>query len=993
MPSYTKTPHSDSDAPSSSESLAAAEARITRIQGQSQPGAGYSYTPPPTGVRRLLHKLAGQIHFVVMRQWHHPGLTLLALWGVILAVGLVTSATFFSDAVERVILGQKLAEFSEMTGRPPFSTSIYIFPSTRQPLSLAGAEEVASHLAGTLSSEVGLPLQHLGVQVSSGGMMLQPGEESSLYGEEQSFLGSISLVYVADIKQHMDIVSGEPLDDVSSGEVLDVWMHARLAEKMGVNVGEEFHTGVTLSDATLPLRVKGIWQSHDPTDRFWFSHPDDTLKDDLLVRRQDYVTHIEPLVSAKTRQANWHIILDESKVEPANARGYVAGFDRGMAIINKYLPGARLNAPPLDPLVEFVRRETTLTILLLSFNVPAFGFLLYFMILTSAIIVRWQRRDTAILVSRGMSISGALGLTLIEELLLFVLGYPLGIGFGMLLGRFMGYASSFLSFASRSPLPVSLKGTNFPLTLLVLVVALIARLWPALQAARQSVVEEERERARPQRAPFWYRHYLDFLILLPTVYAYRQLADKGTLTQLVQDRPEDVYRDPLLILVPALFILTAALMTLRVFPLVMRVIDRLAGWLPWTTPYLALRRLSRQSQGYINPLLLMIVSLGLGVYTLSMAASLDQWLVDRMYYRVGTDLAFEPYPLSVDGPFEMTDGLWIPLPDEFRQLPGVIGASRVGDYFMEIDIPGGDEIRGRFLAIDRTDFPSVAWFRRDLAEESLGSLMNRLALTPDGILVSEQSLKQSPLQIGDQIGLYVGVNNQLSVASPFTIVGTYKYFPTVYEENRLTVIGNMDFLSTLIGIPLPHSIWLRIGEEADGQTVLNSVTQTGVDVHPIRRQDTRAIIKDEQAKTERVGIFGTLSVSFLAAAVMAAIGLLMNSYASLQERLYRFAIWRAIGLMRRQIIGQVILEYTLLTTCGALAGAVIGVQAAEFFVPFFRVTGEQGMPLPPLLPLIAQQDIRQLALSFVVIMLLLEVVVIARSLSWRHYTLLRGRGG
>ena len=153
------------------------------------------------------------------------------------------------------------------------------------------------------------------------------------------------------------------------------------------------------------------------------------------------------------------------------------------------------------------------------------------------------------------------------------------------------------------------------------------------------------------------------------------------------------------------------------------------------------------------------------------------------------------------------------------------------------------------------------------------------------------------------------------------------------------------------------------------------------------------MIEDEKAQTERVGIFGTLSVSFLAAATMAAIGLLMNSYASLQERLYRFAIWRAIGLMRRQIIGQVILEYTLLTACGALAGAVIGIKAAEFFVPFFRVTGEQGIPLPPLLPLIAQQDIRQLALIFVSIMLLLEVIVIARALSWRHFAMLKGRGG
>ena len=49
------------------------------------------------------------------------------------------------------------------------------------------------------------------------------------------------------------------------------------------------------------------------------------------------------------------------------------------------------------------------------------------------------------------------------------------------------------------------------------------------------------------------------MLLLVTFYAYRQLADSGSLALLVQDRPEDLYQDPLLILVPALFIVTAAM--------------------------------------------------------------------------------------------------------------------------------------------------------------------------------------------------------------------------------------------------------------------------------------------------------------------------------------------------------------------------------------------------------------------------------------------------
>jgi putative ABC transport system permease protein len=941
-----------------------------------------------------LFKLAGLIAFVLKRQWHHPGLTLLALLGVILAVGLVANAPCFSQAVEQTILLQKLAEFSRTTGRPAFSVEIYTFPSSRRPISLEAAEEVARHVAGTLSSEVGLPLKGLGIQVDSGGMMLQPREESSQYGEGQPYLGSVNLVYMAGIGEYIEMVAGEPPDEGASGEILDVWMHTRLAEEMGLHIGEELNVGVTLADVPVPIRVRGFWQARDPTEPFWFTDPDQTLKNALLVRRQDYITRVEPMIPSRTRLASWHIILDDSQVIPANARSYIAGFERGLAIINKYLPGATLNAPPLASLGEFVQRQTTLTTLLLSFNVPAFGFLLYFLILTSAIIARGQQRDTATLVSRGMSISGVLGFTLIEELLLFVVGYPLGIGFGMLLARLMGYTSSFLSFVPRSPLPVSLRGINVPLTLVALAVTLIARLWPAAQAARQSVVESERERARPLRSPFWYRHYLDFLLILPAAYAYRQLANRGTLALLVQDRLEDLYQDPLLILVPALFILTAALMTMRLFPLIMRMIDGLASAIPWITPHLALRQLSRQVQGYINPLLLIIGSLALGVYTLSMAASLDQWLVDRMYYRVGADLAFEPGLLNAAGTGQgggsvaPLDGSSIPLPSEFVELPGVMAATRVGDYPARIQLAGGEEISGRFLAIDRLDFPSVAWFRPDFADESLGALMNRLALLPDGVLVSEQFLNGNFFRMGDKITLKITVSDEIETVSSFTVAGTYQYFPTVYEEDRVAVIGNLEYLSNLIGTLVPHHIWLRTQEDADGQAVLKAVSKTGVDA--IRQRDARALIAEEKAKTERVGVFGTLSIGFLAAVVMAAIGLLIYSHASLQERLYRFTVLRAMGLMRRQVVGQVILEYTLLTVCGAAAGAFIGVAASELFVPFFRVTGEKGLPLPPMIPVIAQQDIRYLVVTFAGIMVLMEVLVIARALSQLRSDMLRG---
>jgi putative ABC transport system permease protein len=956
---------------------------------------------------KLLYRVFAVIHFAFERLVHHPGLTFLALLGIVLAIGLVSNAAFFAQAVDQVILNQELDAFSAMTGRPPFSTSVYTFPSARSPITLPHAEELALHVSGTLAGEVGLPVDHLGMQIHSGNMMLQPRDGDTQYGKEE-FLSSVDVAYIENVSDKMQIIAGDALDpDGASGEATDVWMHTRLAEKMGINTGEIFKIGVNVRAETINVRIKGIWRAEDVDDDFWFENPDATLQNVLLVRRQDYVNRVQPLVPSGSWYVSWHIILDDSRVYPELAQEYLQGFTRASVVIDRYLPKARINTPPLDPLKSFVTRGDTLTMILLSFNLPAFGFLLYFLVLSSAIIAQWQQRETAMLVGRGMRAGSILTLTLFEELILFVVGYPLGLGLGMVLAHVMGNTASFLSFTSRPPLPVAMRGLNVPVTLVALLVALFSRLIPALQATRLSAIEVDRARARPSKGPFWYRAYLDFLLFIPTYYAYQQVSQKGSLSTLFRDSPADLYQDPLLILVPALFVLTASLMILRLFPLIMRVLDFFANLIPWPTPHLALRQLARRSHTYINPLLLVIVSLGLGVYTLSMAASMDQWLIDRIYYSVGSDLAFSVLPLSADGSAEsvtVITGEWIPQPENFRDVEGVNRATRVGSYNMSTSLMNSGEIRGRFLAVDRTDFGSIAWFRKDFSPEPLGGLMNQLATSSNSILVSEEIFQKNQLLIGDELTLRISINYELQVVDRFRVAGTFKYFPTVYEQatggprttasgdHRVTFIGNLDHLNFYVGMTVPHDIWLSVDPQADAGTVLKSVPST-LRIATGRERDSLGMIQKEQAKFERVGVFGTLSVGFLAAVVMAIMGLLIYTYASLRERLHRFTILRAVGLLQQQIASQVVMEYAFLTAYGSVAGALIGAAASSLFVPLFRFSGEQGVPLPPLIPIIATDQVQNLVLAFVGVIITLEVIVITRALSKRAFSLLKSAFG
>lgn len=930
-----------------------------------------------------------------------PILSVLTLVGMVLAIGLLTSAGFFSQAVDRVILQQELDALSAVTGRIPFSTRVYIQPSSRRPLSLVDAENVGQSIAGTVSAEIGLPLAHLGIQVESGGLMLIPTEDDTRYQASNSFLNTVNVTYVANVAERLEIVAGEPLAqyDPIAPETLDVWMHARLAEEMGLRAGERFQITVNLRTAPRTIHIRGLWQAQDAEDSFWFTNPDTSMRKTLLVTRTGYQQFIEPMLVAKSGFVNWHIILDDRPLNPKFAADYAAGFEEGMAVVNQYLPGVRLDISPLDPLKEFVDRQSRLTLVLLGFNVPALAFLLYFLLQISLIVVRWQQRETALLVSRGMSLPHILGLTVLEELLLFIIGVPLGILFGMGLARWMGYTVSFLDFVTRPPLPVSLQGMSLSLLGLALFVALISRILPTIQAARQSVVEQAREGARPLRAPWWQRAYLDFLLILPTYYVYQQLEQRGTLAVTesgesmvdaargagAEAASAQLFQDPLLILAPALFILSVTLLTMRFFPWLLRFFDLIAARTPWLTLHLALRQLGRNSQNYITPLMLIIVALAMGIYTRSMAESLDQWLEDQVYYNVGADIAFVPYIESSSDGEARIEGI-IPPKDEFAELPGVQAATRVGDYAITIDDGDSRGIRGRMLALDRVDFSTVAWFRSDFADESLGALMNRLALTPESILLPQPLLDALKLQIGDSVNIRVRLADGISITSAFQIAGLYRHFPTV-QNDEVVVIGNLDHLFTEAGAEFEHQIWMRTQANYDEDALFAAVATTGVE--PILQRVARSTIATDQARLERVGIFGTLTVGFIAATVMAMLALLVHNYASLQERLYQFGVMRAIGLWRSQVIVQVVIEYGVLTAYGAIVGATIGLNTSELFAPFFRIPQADGVPLPPLLPIIAEDATLTLGFTFAVLMILCELFVITRALTSRVFSALR----
>jgi len=68
---------------------------------------------------------------------------------------------------------------------------------------------------------------------------------------------------------------------------------------------------------------------------------------------------------------------------------------------------------------------------------------------------------------------------------------------------------------------------------------------------------------------------------------------------------------------------------------------------------------------------------------------------------------------------------------------------------------------------------------------------------------------------------------------------------------------------------------------------------------------------------------------------------------------------------------------------------LVGSYAAQLFVPLFRVGSGPNAPLPPLLPVIAGNEILPMVLGFAGLMIVLELVVLSSALYRRIFVALR----
>jgi len=506
-----------------------------------------------------------------------------------------------------------------------------------------------------------------------------------------------------------------------------------------------------------------------------------------------------------------------------------------------------------------------------------------------------------------------------------------------------------------------------------------------LGGAGKTIVTYKQERARLLRAPWWQRYWIDILLLFPAGYGLWELQHQSVLALSGKTTVPSPLQNPMLLIAPAIGIFAVALFTLRLVPRLMALISWAIRKTKSVGILMAVRYLARTPAFYSAPLVLLLLTLGLSSFTASLAKTLDSQLTKQTYYHVGSDLSVVEQGTTVNLDAQTPVYTFGPV-EEHLSLKGVAAASRVGRYNATALTSTAATISGTFLGIDRATFAGVAYWQSDFASQPLGVLMNALGADPEGVLIPESVMKKQNLNIGDQLilGVQTGVSG-VSIPMVLNIVGTFRLFPTWYPENGAMFVANLDSLYLQAGAEYPHEVWLKTNASVDPESIVYAIrgysitldtqadqarlVENGLNTLVDSWDSARNDILTAQKRPDRQGLFGLLSVGFIASALLTVLGFILYALFSFRRRFIEMGMLRAIGLSVKQMTLFLAAELAALILLGIGAGTLVGVFASKIFVPFLKIGSTAQANYPPFQVEIAWRSIFQIYGLFFILFL------------------------
>lgn len=528
--------------------------------------------------------------------------------------------------------------------------------------------------------------------------------------------------------------------------------------------------------------------------------------------------------------------------------------------------------------------------------------------------VERDRRELALLRARGASRRQLLGMAAGESSLIGLIAGLLGAG---------------LSFAAVALLIEGSVGLNASRAIAVIVVSIAlaiaggfaARLGTGLRALSETVAAGRRN-VQSRKAPLWRRLYLDFVALAISGLIYWLTASTGFSAVVNPDSNPTLSLSIYMFFAPTLLWIGATLLLVRLRGgLFSSIAGRLRGSehaSPGRRAFLlasASRRGPAINRGLVFVGLLLAFGVSLGVF----AATYDQQAGVDAQLTLGADV-------TATAPPGVTAKAG--LVKRIEAVPGVAATSPVDHSYAYV----GPDLQDTF-GIDPTSIGAATTLRDSyFIGGGAQTMLDRLKSTPDGIIVSKETITDYSLVVGDLLRLRVLDHSSGKFRTvPFHVVGAVQEFPSAPRDSFM--VANLSYLQKADRAGGPNVVFASTSE--DPAAVANRVAEAtkgfGVSVKDIRQQSAQTV-----SSITTVDLTGISRLEQAFAIVLAAAAMWLFVSLVVSERRHEFATMAALGASLRDIGAFVRTEAVAVLGAALVLAAGLGLLLAEMLIAMLQ---------------------------------------------------------
>ncbi|WP_432777180.1 ABC transporter permease [Brevibacillus gelatini] len=945
------------------------------------------------------------LQMIMRKLLNNRWLAISLLLGLVVAVGLVSSIPAFTAGVLQRLLTKELEAYQQTVKHFPGGLLVSINRNELHERDDELFDRVSAYLDEQVVDSLRVPLyDRVTVLRTIPFTAVRHGQASPAQAEETP------LYALSGLAQHIELVDGRlpgkaPVDGVYEALVTEKALKDR---KMVLGSVYELspNSGGQAEARKILVKPVGVFSEKEGNDPYWFAAVSEYSKgfvlDDELFR-QTFLQENNLVSTARMYVAfRYQSFRVNDKEKLLSVVPAIEGYLQKQGLKKSEFS---VNFPVSSIVNKYEVQSQQFKTILWSLYIPIFVMLGLYLVMVAGLIVERQRTEIAVLGSRGAGRIQVIAIYLVELAMLGAIALLIGPFAGVGLSQLLGVSNGFLQFVNRTSLDVSLDGEVFAYAGWTVLSCIALILGAVVLATRQNIVTHKQAAARMTGTSVWHRLFFDVWLLLISWYGWYSYQNSSTSGGNNSGEPGVFSVDFLLFFVPVLFALGFGLFCLRLYPLLIRMVQWLGRRIWPLSLHTALVQVGRASRQYQFLMLFVTITVAVGMFSASTARTINQNAEERIRYGNGADVRFQADwnsdevkvllhrgPRSggeaTDTAVDVSDAPPIQYeePDfaPYTRLPGVEHAAKV--YMNELAEAQYDEDKVSevtLMGIDPKEFGQTVWWKPTLLPHHLNEYLNLLAKEPRAVVISRSLADQLGIAEGQTIEIGWKQSRKVEVIV-YAIVDYWPGWSPVPEqvtygkrEHSYLIVANLPFVQDKMRVE-PYEVWLKMKPDASSEELYGALAAS--DVQLVSLDNARQKLIEVKNSAFYLGLNGSLTLGFLLSMLITFLGYILYWVLTLGSRKLQYGVFRAMGMPFGQLARILAWEQLLTFGWAFIMGMAAGKLANLLFLPALGLYLQAQQQVPPF-AIVTNRGDEWVIHSFVGLTLLAGVGILCAMLS------------